>query len=368
MPATGWGVRALLAPAAAAWSREGFDRINSLASGLLTGRRKEQAEAFLGQKMDELAPWQEAMDAQYAGTRVMRWHTQVPEWTCQSLRPVRNGGNSTDIRCDLVAGGASSMFCAFAYFFDHFTHEALLEQYPLPKTAVTFPKSLPAFDGVPSKEGVTAEHLRWLVTLIAEMHQPLHLIRGDYDYGRNLNIVWNGETYGLVEFWEQYLPSHAEPMPPPAKVAHIFQERAMSWSYLTPLELFMNWAKVSAQSACSIIYEPLQGLGTDGQGAIILTADVYKRWLDHVDTYSQLAAQRIVFVLQDLLEHKEHREAHKQGRGRTHRHSPWRRHGSVNVLLAAITVPAFLVLMRCFDDPHRWLPGWVFAKASTRQL
>lgn len=263
------------------------------------------------------------------------------------------------------------MFCSFAYFFDHFAHEALLSQYPSPKANVTFPSSLPALDGVPSRGPGSTEHLRWLVTLVAELHQPLHLLRGDHDYGRDLKILWNGKVHGLVDFWEAYLPSHAQPMPTPSEVERIFQERAMSWSYQTPLELFMYWAKVSAESACTTIYEPLQGLETDAQGAVILSEDVYKRWLEHMDTYSQLAAQRIAYVLQDLLEHKEHREAQQLGRGLPHRHSPWKRNVSINVLLAAMLVPVFLLAMRYLDGSSPFarprLPVWAFAKASTRQ-
>merc|ERR1712098_727018 len=116
---------------------------------------------------------------------------------------------------------------------------------------------------------------------------------------------------GSIRCWsfEEYLPAHAEPMPKAKDVDKIFQERAMAWGYMTPPELFRNWAKVSAQAACSVIYEPMEVYQLNGTWEagtpFALTEDMYRTWLQHVEAYSALGAERLAFVLQDILEHRE---------------------------------------------------------------
>ncbi|KAF4711410.1 hypothetical protein FOZ63_023049, partial [Perkinsus olseni] len=45
--------------------------------------------------------------------------------------------------------------------------------------------------------------LSWLMGLIQDMHQPLHLGFGADDHGRRIAVEYHGHTYNLYDFWEK---------------------------------------------------------------------------------------------------------------------------------------------------------------------
>merc|ERR1719160_2040383 len=117
--------------------------------------------------------------------------------------------------CEGKRGGefaeSDSLFCASAYFFEHFAHDALLKAYPKPKFPIGTPKKLAVVDSLPKSEQTPAHYLRWLVMLLGDMHQPLHWLR-EHDFGNDIKVRYKGEEFSLRSFWEVEIPKSLAPV------------------------------------------------------------------------------------------------------------------------------------------------------------
>merc|ERR550514_744354 len=104
------------------------------------------------------------MTGKFPDTDPLHWHRQEPEWTCGSRGGL--GDKEGHIRCDAPSAEKGSLFCALAYFFEHFAHDALLKEYPAPTEPIGTPQTLPMLEKVPSNETTPAHFLRWLAILV----------------------------------------------------------------------------------------------------------------------------------------------------------------------------------------------------------
>jgi len=55
--------------------------------------------------------------------------------------------------------------------------------------------------------------------------------------------------------------------------------------------------------------------GTRIDNPFTLTEELFQNWLTLAEELIQLAGERLAFVLNEIVEHKRHKEAHKHGRG-----------------------------------------------------
>merc|ERR1719188_2063403 len=95
----------------------------------------------------DTADWEVKTTKQYPATEALHWHRQSPEWSCGSRGGL--GGKGGHIRCDGESAVAGSLFCALAYFFEHFAHDALLKEYPQPKPPIGTPAKLAVLEKIP---------------------------------------------------------------------------------------------------------------------------------------------------------------------------------------------------------------------------
>merc|ERR1740130_683868 len=118
-------------------------------------------------------------------THQLHWHRQEPEWTCGSKGGLGDG--TGHVRCDGHGAEKGSLFCALAYFFDHFAADTLLKEFPPPKEPIDSPATLPMLQKIPSKDQNPAFHLKWLTILVGDLHQPLHWLH-EHSYGKDIVI------------------------------------------------------------------------------------------------------------------------------------------------------------------------------------
>jgi len=94
--------------------------------------------------------------------------------------------------------------------------------------------------------------------------------------------------------------------------------------------------------------------GEDGTRRIdspfILDEAVFQRWLKLAQNFTTLGGERLAFVMNDILEHKKHKAAHKEGRGRHHPKKKWKVNFFCNFLLVLTTVPSLLFGFRWHAD------------------
>lgn len=292
----------------------------------------------------EFPNWEERMSKEHPITQGMHEHRQRPEWTCAGDEP-RSIGDKGHIRCDGKGADKSSLFCALAYFFEHFAHDVVLEAYPEPKEPTLTPKSLVPLEELSKAELKPSQYLRWLTMLVGDLHQPLHMQRGKQDFGRLVRVSYQGEEFTLSQFWED-LPKKLHAMPSKEVLQRQYESRAPAWWDKRPTELFREWMNETSQVLCSQIYAAIESTSADGvkelAGPVTISEEVFQRWRQLAEDLTTLGGQRLAFLLSDILVHRKHRDAHKQGRGHRHHKRSSGRDFFINFGIAAVVVPSLL--------------------------
>jgi len=298
-----------------------------------------------------LSDWEKTMTKKLPETDALHWHRQQPEWTCAGLGKnappdlQHLGDKAGHIKCDGHGAESGSLFCALAWFFEHFAHDALLKAYPTPEVPIGTPKSLAALSKIPSSERKPSHYLRWLSILLGDLHQPLHWLR-EKDYGREIKVIYKEEEYTLLSFWEEYIPRHLSTMPSSSTLKDEYNSRSQAWLHTLPTELFRDWAKETAETVCNQVYGAMEVNHADGTRQIDspfqLNDELFQRWLSIANRLTTLGGQRLAFVLNDIIEHKKHKAALKEGRGRHHRKKNWAANLGTNAGIAVIVVPSLL--------------------------
>jgi len=209
---------------------------------------------------------------------------------------------------------------ALAFFFEHFAHDALLKEFPAPAEPIGTPETLPLLQNVPENMRNPANFLKWLVILVGDLHQPLHWLH-EHDYGKDIKIRYEEQTYTLLDFWENYLPKHLkhklETGVQPFEMDKDYGQHSKVWAHKSPTELFRDWAKEVAARVCVDVYAPMTVNHADGtrvENPFTLTDERFEQWVKLAEELLQLAGERLGFVLNEIIEHKRHKEAQKDGR------------------------------------------------------
>jgi len=302
---------------ASAWSAEGHERIARIAQGLLVGKHRDQIRSLMHSDVIDVSDWEQTMTKKYPPTDRLHWHHQDPEWTCGGEGGL--GDKAGHVRCDGKGAESGSLFCALAFFFEHFAHDALLEEFPKPKEPINTPVKLPVLEQIPAGELKPAHFLRWLVILVGDLHQPLHWLR-EHSYGADVRVRFKGEELPLLQFWEEYIPRNLPKLEAgkPAASEKEYGTRSKAWEHKLPPELFREWAKETAEQLCREVYAPMTVNHADGtrvESPFELSDELYGKWVKMAQGLMSVGGERLAFVLNEIIEHKRHKEAHGQGRG-----------------------------------------------------
>jgi len=326
-----------------AWSADGHGRIVNVAANLIKGRRRNRINAMLDGDLAELGGWERDMTRKHPETGMLHWHVQEPEWTCSALF-----GAKDKIRCDQNGAERGSLFCALTYFFGHFAHDTLLNEYPKLEEPHKPPDELAVLSRVTISDLTPAMYLRWMTALVADLHQPLHLLRPLEAHGALVKVRHRGKEHSLLSFWEETLPEALPPPPHQHVLDQHFRIELKRWrargKLKTPIELMQLWAREVAAAACKEVY---QKVDISGDTPFDISEELYSRWLNISHELTWRAGERVAFILLEILQHEEHRLAHKEGRGRWHHTSLLRPVALIyNFCIGLVVVPLLLgVLM-----------------------
>lgn len=328
---------------ATAWGPEGHRRILEVPDKLLKGMKKAHINVVLKGQLLEFADWEQRMTQTHPETDVLHWHHQEPEWNCSSML-----GDKGHIRCDGHGATAGSLFCGMAWFFEHFAHDAMLQDFPKPKEAPNTPKELDVLKKLKGIELTPAHYLRWLIALIGDMHQPLHMLR-QYNYGRDIKVEYEGQVHTMLSFWEDFIPKRLPPLPD-EKVLQKQLHKGMERFFLkTPIEHFRTWAREAATSVCTQVYGKLGVLNaTSLDTPFKLSEKQYQEWLKLAGDFTRVAGLRTMETLLDIVKHERHKVAHKHGQAKYHKNSlrfPWG--FCKNFCVAVVLVPFLLLAFHC---------------------
>eukprot|EP00929_Paragymnodinium_shiwhaense_P027188 TRINITY_DN16007_c0_g1_i1.p1 TRINITY_DN16007_c0_g1~~TRINITY_DN16007_c0_g1_i1.p1 ORF type:complete len:379 (+),score=79.03 TRINITY_DN16007_c0_g1_i1:201-1337(+) len=331
---------------ASAWSPDGHERIARIAQSLLHGKHRDQVRTMEHGDLIDVSTWERNMTMKHPETDVLHWHHQNPEWTCSG----RLGDREGHIKCDGHGAENGSLFCALAYFFEHFAHDMLLKAFPEPKDPINTPEDLRALERVPAEERTSAVYLRWLGILIGDLHQPLHLLR-QHEYGRRLKVVYKGEEYTLLAFWEEFIPKHLANLPPQDLIEAQYAENQKVWARKVPMELFREWGHESSEKVCTEVYSKMEVNHADGSRQIDpefqLSDEMFEDWVAMAQERTLIAGQRLAYVLLEILQHKRHKHAHAEGRGLSAHQmlkEKWRQNFFANLKIAFVVEPLILLV------------------------
>lgn len=347
-----------------AWDQVGHEHIARMAESYLTPKERLSIKSMMKGTLEEFAGWEGLMTKKHPSAAVIHWHRQSPEWSCKdSSRPA-----VATLRCKEGSGRGpyeddDSLFCALAYLFEHFAHDALLREYPAPREPINAPKELkPLAKVYKASSNYAASYLKWLVILLGDLHQPLHWLR-DNEYGRNIIVevdkqstdVVTKKSMSLLDFWEVELPrrivekdkgsapsasKHHSSVP--AFTKEQLLENVKARKDTQPAVLFRDWGKGVSMDVCNEIYVPLAGR-ENSSNPVVINVELAQRWQNFAERTMRVAGERIAYVLRDILVHRKHKMHENQGRGSFHHKvSPWK-NLFYNVVIGAILVPMLLV-------------------------
>ncbi|CAJ1435246.1 unnamed protein product [Effrenium voratum] len=196
----------------------------------------------------------------------------------------------------------------------------LLKEYPAPKTPIGTPKAISAFakvdiedlgDGKKNRSNQKAAfYLRWLATLVGDLHQPLHWL-AEKQYGEEVKLQFRGQEYSLLKFWEEFLPKNLPDIPNLSTLDLEYKAQHHEWGNHLPPELFRQWAGEMSDKVCNDIYGPMYVNHADGSRSIEspfqLTEELFSRWQKLAEVMIQEGGERLALVFLDILEHKKHK-------------------------------------------------------------
>jgi len=338
---------------ASAWSEAGHERIGRIAESLLKGKHKDQVRTMMHKGLVDVAGWEVEMAAKQPSTGVLHWHRQTPEWTCE-----HGIGLQGKLHCNGREAADDSLLCALGALFRKYAHDVLLRQFPKPKDSLweSESKYVEILEGFVKQNhfekvvATNATELRWFVTLLEDLHQPLHLMAA-HNYGRDVKVVHQQQEFTLFSFWEDYIPQHLPAIPPQAELDALYADMTKHWRSTVPTELFRDWAHESAELVCRGIYEGMTVNHADGSHTLEpkINEEIFQGWVKLAQDLTTRGGVRLAFVLLDIIEHRKHKLALKDGRGMLHRHTRYRQNFGTNLAIAAVVVPLVVLLLRLHE-------------------
>eukprot|EP00933_Yihiella_yeosuensis_P078347 TRINITY_DN8970_c0_g1_i1.p1 TRINITY_DN8970_c0_g1~~TRINITY_DN8970_c0_g1_i1.p1 ORF type:complete len:420 (+),score=63.07 TRINITY_DN8970_c0_g1_i1:43-1302(+) len=295
------------------WDTEGHERIHRVAQGLLAGKHADQIRTMMHSDLIDMANWESVMTEKYPDTWKLHSHRQQVPWTCGD-----KGGFAA--KCD--PGQTDSIFCALSYIWDHFSHDALLTDYPEPSEKIFVPQEISVLRNIPNSEKTPAQLLRWLVILVGDIHEPMHFMQ-EYSYGADIMIKYRDQESNMFDFFESVITKkipkkYNKASFHPNSEDKDYNDNSAKWEHKVPTELFSDWSKDVAEQLCTEIIQPMTVNHADGSkidSPYELTEEMYQKWLKLVEKLTLLAGERVAFILDDILEHKRHKDALADGRG-----------------------------------------------------
>jgi hypothetical protein len=304
---------ATFAPSLEAWNSEGHDAIGSVAMSLLESSSSSRLKSILGgEDASEVGNWAHRAEESVAWTKQLHFMAQTDTWSCSASL---NFESSSCSKGHCLEG-------AVRHFYRQIT------QGEVDKT-----KNLMTDD-----TGFTdADAVRFIINLIGDLSQPLHVGFGSTGFGQNVYVRipprpgFPDSVVSLYEVWEGTLIDGVinNPYNPnfwwsgwthyrslnPEVVANIKKE----WEE-KGIDAISNWIDESAQYSCNKIYsDPItkhrQHLDGGKGTPIEISLDVYAIWERDMKERILVAGTRLGIVLNAVLANKEGAGGSKLRRG-----------------------------------------------------
>lgn len=318
-----------------------------------------------GKDAADVAAWAHKVNKKYPWTTELHFQRQ-PSTTCERAQTT----DCKDNKC---------LMKAILHFYGRLVGKNLAE--------ISWPDGIKLTD---------ADCLKYLITLMGDMAQPLHFGTSFTDMGRNITVEFRGTKTNLYELWDKEMTQAVIKAQPGfwwGGWTHVQRTRVEyekdSEQFKKEHEtLLSRWADESAKFLCESVYRnPLTGKQIleelDSRGVFKLSEDLFETWKREMLSRMLVAGARTAIVLNSILHHREGKlhsgtaVSHLEGeddedevaRGppRKGRKADIPRIGKhhwqgptaflANLCIGSVAMFAFLVLMRLWGGPDRVSQG-----------
>lgn len=363
-----------------AWSPDGHERIARICEPLLKGIKKDKIRSLLKADVIDVSDWEEKQVEDQPECQAMAVHKQDQKWGCQTGKGI--GTDAGLIQCDGNGAEPNSLICGFAYFWELYVNEKHLRGFPKPITPMMTPPrgASDCWYHMPKEKMKPENYMRWVVMAVGNMHQPLHYAT-QYTYGQKIQVFYDGNEMSLEKFWEEFIAqnlSHVNGkwinLPKQDAVAQEYTDRVGGWRKQNPLDLVRDWSQDISQLMCAEVFAPIEENKLDGSRTVKnrykLEDDVVKGWIELAKKLTKMAALRLAFLLEAVLDHRKKRKKGKgKGKGKGQNvDSPYELlSSSPEPSLAASTTEEITTRSTHSRHPKDWVPPWRTAEFQNLQ-
>jgi hypothetical protein len=233
-----------------------------------------------------------------------------------------------------------------------------------------------------------ADCLKYLITLMGDLHQPLHLGFEENDMGKNLTVEFRGQKMSLYHLWDKELAQAVMKDSPGfwwGGWTHVQRTRSEyemdneRWKK-DGVQMFTEWACESLKFACEDVYRnPVSGRqlseeAHDNGGVARVDDQLFEAWKREMLSKMLVAGARTAIVVNSILqqreaehlqggsgvkeidgEEEEHAKAAAVARRNGHKHTPGHKHMegptafALNVGLFGSVLVVFIYTMRTWE-------------------
>lgn len=278
-----------LLPAVLAWDKDGHEAIGMTTMSALQNGPTAQVKRLMGGKdAVDVAAWAHKVNKKYPWTTQLHFQRQ-PGGKCKEV----DLSHCPDNKC---------LVKAMKHFYGRLVG-----------------KPLEKIDWGVGIKLTDADCLKYLINLVGDLHQPLHLGFDDGDMGRNITVSFRGRTMSLYDLWDKELTQAVMKDSPGfwwGGWTHVqrtrteYEKDSARWK-TDGVAMFEQWATESLQFACEYVYRnPISGLRIDEEaqqhgGVFKIDDQLFEAWKREMLSKILVAGARTAIVVNSILAQRE---------------------------------------------------------------
>eukprot|EP00397_Hematodinium_sp_SG-2012_P009622 GEMP01009713.1.p1 GENE.GEMP01009713.1~~GEMP01009713.1.p1 ORF type:complete len:342 (+),score=43.58 GEMP01009713.1:39-1064(+) len=313
------------------WSHAIHQKIGTVAMQIINrkpGLAKKVNALFKGDLQEFVSFGHDHFNSKYHFTERLHFQPQK-DWTCSlgsaAVLPHTTEDYKTNYApCNDGHENHCLLGCMY-YIFGRFANQDLTAYQGMVVPPVT--KLLDVKRGLPHQFTDT-KIIRWLMTLVADLHEPMHFGFRSDDFGKKIKVTYQKNEYSLFDFWDNEVGK--------TFVDYGAVERLEEKDFADPLSFFEHWAEESVKLVCDEIYGRLAKPNEPIPTTFEVNDETYAAWVELSRKQILKAGERTALLLENILEHLKSHELTSEGRQYHFGESRRRKNLLTNLAIAAV--------------------------------
>jgi len=289
LPALQLALWALL-PIVLAWDKDGHEAIGMTTMSALQNGPTAQVKRLMGGKdAVDVAAWAHKVNKKYPWTLQLHFQKQPSAGRCKNIDLSNCEGN----RC---------LVQALKHFYGRLVN-----------------KPLETIDWGSGVKLTDADCVKYLINLMGDLHQPLHLGNAEDDMGKNIKVNFRGKTMSLYDLWDKELAQAVIKDSPGfwwggwthvQRTRSEYEKDSARWKQ-DGVGMFDQWATETMQFACEDVYKnPVSGKmlvdeAKENGGIVRISANLFEAWKREMLSRMLVAGARTAIVVNSILAQRE---------------------------------------------------------------